>query len=371
MKRYMTYLLAAVLSLSLVAGCSSAASSSSSASSEAVPSSKSSPVSSETSSQPSSEASSAPEASSSVEPEEELLIRAAVLKGPTGIGMVKLMDDAEAGTSGNAYTFSMSGSADEIVPAIVKGEIDIAAVPANLASVLYNKTNGGVQVLAINNLGVLYVVESGEEIQSVADLKGKTLYSTGKGTTPEFSLNYVLRQNGLDPEKDLTIEYKSEASEVAAMLAEDTAAVAMLPQPFVTSALMNNEKLRVALDLTAEWDSIQQQSGGSSALVTGVVIARTDFVSEHPDEVADFLEEYKASCDFTASNLDDCADLVEKYGIVAKAAIAKKAIPACNISYIDGAEMKEKVSGYLGVLFEQKPESVGGVLPGDDFYYGA
>lgn len=368
MKRFITYVLTAALCLSMIAGCSGqTSSSSSSSSSEAASSSESSSV-------VSSESSSEESASSSeviVEPETELNIRAAVMKGPTAIGMVKLMNDAEAGTASNVYTFTMSGSADEIVPSIVKGEIDIAAVPANLASVLYNRTEGGVQVLAINNLGVLYVVESGESIHSVADLKGKTLYSTGKGTTPEFSLNYVLSQNGLDPEKDLTIEYKSEASEVAAMLAQDTAAVAMLPQPFVTSAQMNNDKLRVALDMTSEWDSIQQQTGGSSALVTGVIIARTEFVEEHPEAVAAFLEEYKASSEYTASDLDDCAALVEKYGIVAKAAVAKKAIPFCSISYFDGAEMKDKVSGYLNVLFEQNPESVGGTLPGDDFYYGA
>ena len=271
------------------------------------------------------------------------MINASVLKGPTGIGMVKLMNDAENHVSKNLYDFTMAGAADEIVPKIVKGEIDIAAVPANLASVLYNKTNGGVQVLAINNLGVLYVLEKGESVNSIADLKGKTLYSTGKGTTPEYALNYILKQNGLDPEKDLTIEYKSEATEVAAVLAQEESAVAMLPQPFVTSVM----------------------------LVTGVIVARTDFIEENPDAVATFLEEYKASSEYTASNLADCAALVEKYGIVAKAAIAEKAIPYCNITYFDGAEMKEKVSGYLDVLFEQNPASVGGSLPGDDFYYGA
>ena len=303
------------------------------------------------------------------EPEEQTLIRASVLKGPTAIGMVKLMNDSEEGISPVSMEFTMSGTADEIVPAIVKGDIDIAAVPANLASVLYNKTKGGVKVLAINNLGVLYIVESGEEIHSVADLRGKTLYSTGKGTTPEYALNYVLSQNGLTPGTDVTIEYKSEASEVAALLAQDGAAVAMLPQPFVTSAQMNNEKLRVALDLTKEWDSVQAASGGSSALVTGVVIARTEFIEQNPDEVSAFLDAYKASAAYVSSNLSDCAALVEKYGIVAKAAVAEKAIPGCNIAFYEGAEMKDKVSGYLNVLFEQNPESVGGTLPNDDFYF--
>ncbi len=303
------------------------------------------------------------------EPQGDLIVRASVLKGPTAIGMVKLMSDAEAGTAPLAMEFTMSGSADEIVPAIVKGDIDIAAVPANLASVLYNRTKGGVEILAINNLGVLYIVESGEEINSVEDLRGKTLYSTGKGTTPEYALNYVLTQNGLTPGTDVTVEYKSEASEVAALLAEDGAAVAMLPQPFVTSAQMNNDKLRVALDLTKEWDAIQAAQGGTSALVTGVVIARREFIQEHPEEITAFLDAYRESAGFVETNLSDCAALVEKYGIVAKAAVAEKAIPGCNITFLEGAEMKEKVSGYLNVLFEQNPESVGGALPNDDFYF--
>lgn len=372
MKRFLAIVMAAAMSLSMMAGCSQTASSSAAASSSEAASSSS--VSSEA---PASSAASsvAPASSSSEavssEPEEELLIRGSVLKGPTGIGMVKLMNDAENGASENDYEFMMAGAADEIVPLIAKGEIDIAAVPANLASVLYNKTNGGVQILAINNLGVLYVLDKTDAVNSVADLKGKTLYTTGKGTTPEYALNYILTQNGLDPAKDLTIEYKSEATEVVAVLKQDAAAIAMLPQPAVTTAMLNTEGLRVALDMNVEWDMIQQQNGGSSALVTGVIIARTDFVNENPEAVAKFLEEYKASSEYTASNLSDCAALVEKYGIVPKAAIAEKAIPYCNISYFDGAEMKEKVSGYLTTLFEQNPQSVGGTLPGDDFYYGA
>ena len=372
MKKLLTLILCAALCASLLSGCNSDSGTSSGSTNPSVLSSSSilegEPIPQE----------SIPDTAPIMEeggeeiipePEEQVLIHASVLKGPTAIGMVKLMNDSEEGTAPVSMEFTMSGSADEIVPAIVKGDIDIAAVPANLASVLYNRTNGGVKVLAINNLGVLYIVESGNEIQSMADLRGKTLYSTGKGTTPEYALNYVLAQNGLTPGIDLTVEYKSEASEVAALLAEDGAAVAMLPQPFVTSAQMNNENLRVALDLTKEWDAVQAASGGSSALVTGVVIARTEFIEQNPDEVSAFLDAYKASAEFVSSNLSDCAALVEKYGIVAKAAVAEKAIPGCNIAFIEGAEMKDKVSGYLNVLFEQNPESVGGALPNDDFYF--
>ena len=299
------------------------------------------------------------------------VVRFAVLSGPTGVGAAKLLNDADKGAALNAYDYLIATENSELVAALTKGEVDIATVASNVALNLYNKTNGGVQVLAINNLGVLYVLEKGDSVNSIADLKGKTIYSTGKGTTPEYSLNYILKQNGLDPEKDLTVEYKSEATEVAAILAQEESAIAMLPQPFVTSVMLNTDGLRVVFDMTVEWDFIQQQIGGSSALVTGVIVARTDFINENPKAVAQFLEEYKASSEYTASNLEDCAALVEQYGIVAKAAIAEKAIPYCNIAYFDGTEMKDKVSGYLSALYEQNPESVGGTLPGDDFYYGA
>lgn len=180
-------------------------------------------------------------------------VRVASLKGPTSMGLVKLMNDNENETALQNYEFTLCGAADEIVPLLARGEIDIAAIPCNLASILYNNTQGGIRVLAVNTLGVLYIVENGEEIHSVADLAGKTVYSTGKGTTPEFALDYILTQNGLDMEKDLTVEYKSEAAEVLAALTADAAAIGVLPQPYVTAALAQNEGLRIALSLTEEW----------------------------------------------------------------------------------------------------------------------
>ena len=219
--------------------------------------------------------------------------------------------------------------------------------------------------LDINTLGVLYVVEAGESIQSVEDLKGKTIYSTGKGTTPEFALNYILRENGIDPETDVTIEYKSEATEVAAALAETDDAIAVLPQPFVTTAMMQNDKLRIALSLTDEWNKLDN----GSTLVTGVTIIRTDVLEENPAAVEKFLEEYEASINYTETNAEDAAKLIAQYEIVPKEPIALKALPGCNIHFIKGEEMKEKASGYLQVLFDADPKSVGGTLPDDAFYY--
>ena len=296
--------------------------------------------------------------------EEEPAVRIASMKGPTSMGLVKLMHDNDAGETAQPYEFTLSGTANEIVPLLTRGELDIAMVPCNLSSVLYNNT-GAVKVIAINTLGVLYIVENGETISSVADLKGKTIYSTGKGTTPEFALNYILTQNGLSPETDLTIEYKSEATEVLAALTSDSAAIGVLPQPYVTAALAQSEGLRVALDLTEEWDRVSDDS----RLITGVAVVRSEFLEAHPEMVTTFLSEYAASVDYVNQNPAEAAEWIADLGIVAKAPIAQKALPACNIVCVTGDEMKTAISGYLEVLFGQDPASVGGALPNEDFYY--
>ena len=293
------------------------------------------------------------------------------LKGPTAMGMVSLMDQADQGEiTEETYDFQIVASPDEVSPAIAQGTADIAAVPANLASVLYQKTDGGVQVLTINTLGVLYLVENGDQVQSVSDLKGKTIYASGKGATPEYALNYILKENGLTPGEDVQIEWKSEHAECVAALAEHEDAAALLPQPFVTTAQSKNDSLRVALDLTEEWDKIQKDNGGNSSLVTGVTVVRTEFAQEHPEIVEDFMERYQESVTFVNDHTEEAAKLIGDYDIVPEE-IAKKALPECNIVYIDGVEMKEKLSGYLEVLEQENPQAVGGALPADEFYYDA
>lgn len=302
-------------------------------------------------------------------PVEKQTLNVMAMTGPTGIGMVKLMSDDEAGTTAVDYNIALVGAADEVSGKIVTGEVDIAAVPCNLASVLYNKTEGKVEVAAINVLGVLYILEGngGQEIQSVADLKGKTIVSTGKGTTPEYSLNYILKQNGLDPEKDVTIEYKSEAAEVSTLLASGEATVAMLPQPMVTTVLAKNDQVRVALDITEEWSKVNAENG--TGMVTGTIIVRKDVLAEKPEAVATFMEEYAKSVAFVNENVEEAAKLVEAAGIIPSAAVAQKAIPNCNIVCVTGEDMKKSVSAYLEVLHQANPASVGGKLPADDFYY--
>lgn len=289
-------------------------------------------------------------------------VRVAALKGPTAMGLTKLMYDTEESGMGT-YDFEIYAAPDELTPLIIKGEVDLACIPANLASVLYNKTEGEVEVLAINTLGVLYIVENGEEtVSDIADLKGRTIYASGQGSTPEFALNYLLTQNGIAD--DVNIEWKTEHAECLTALTENEGSVALLPQPFVTTAMTKNEGIRVALDLTKEWDKL----GSGSSLITGVVVARKDFIEAEPVELGYFLEGYKMSVDYVNSDIDGAAALVGKYDIVPEA-VAKKALPACNITFISGEEMKEKLSGYLKVLYDSEPKSVGGNLPADDFYY--
>lgn len=341
-KRMLAAVVAAAMSLSLAACGASASSSEAASTAETAP------------------ASTVAEATASPETAAEGL-RIAGLKGPTTMGLVNLMNSEE----GADYTFTMYGAADEIVPLLVKGELDAAAIPANLAATLYQKTEGQVEVACVNTLGVLYILEKGDSIQSVADLKGQTIVTTGKGTTPEYVLRYVLSENGIDPDTDVTIEYCSEATEALSQVQAGVATIAMLPQPFVTSALSQVEGLRVALDMNEEWQKV-----AGSQLVTGVLVVRKDAVEADPDAFAAFLDGYAASVEAANTDLEGTAALCESYGIVAKAALAQKALPECNIVFETGEQMKTDLTNYFQVLYDADPTSVGGALPADDFYYG-
>lgn len=286
-------------------------------------------------------------------------IRIAALKGPTGMGMVKLADKQNYPN----YTVSIEASPDALNPRIISGEVDVAAVPVNLASVLYNKLDGDISVLAVSTLGVLYVVEAGSEVNSVADLAGKTVYATGQGATPEYILNYLLDKNGVAG--SVEVNYVGEHAALATMFADGSAEIGMLPEPNVTSTLAGNDNLRIALNLTEEWNKVC-----STELVQGVVIARKSFVNEHPEAIEQFLREYEKSSAFVNENIDEAAKLIVDVGILGNVEIAKKAIPNCNISFSKGEAMHKAVEDMLAVLFEANPKSIGGKLPDKDFYYG-
>ncbi|MBO8436572.1 MAG: ABC transporter substrate-binding protein [Spirochaetes bacterium] len=291
-------------------------------------------------------------------------ISVAALRGPTSMGLVSLMNESEKGSvNGNSYTFQIEGAADAVVPLIVRGDVDVAAIPGNLASVLYNNTKGKIEVIAINTLGVLYIVENGDSVHSVEDLRGRTIYSAGKGATPEYALQYVLAANGLEVGKDVFIEWKSEHAECVAALKADSEGVAMLPQPFATTAMISEPSIRIALDLNELW-----QDKVGSVLITGVTVARKDWAEANPAALSSFLDSYSESVNFINSDIEAGAKLVGKYGIVPEN-VAKVAIPYCQVTLITGNEMKTALSEYLEILFAQNPKSVGGALPADDFYY--
>ena len=287
----------------------------------------------------------------------------AALRGPTSMGLVKLMEESENGLTDNSYSFTLEGAPDAIVPLLVKGDIDAAAIPGNLASVLYNNTKGQIEVIAINTLGVLYIVENGDSIQSVDDLRGRTIYSAGKGSTPEYALQYILSSNGLEVGKDVFIEWKSEHAECVAALKADKNGCAMLPQPFAATAMMQDGNIRIALDLNDLWE---EKVG--SVLITGVTVVRKDFASENPETLQAFMEDYASSVEYAQCDVPGAAALIGKYGIVPEKA-ALVALPYCRISFITGEEMKEALSEYLSILYDANPKSVGGALPDNGFYY--
>ncbi len=296
-------------------------------------------------------------------PAEKTPIRVAGLKGPTGIGMVGLMAASEAGTAANQYTFTMTGTPDDIVAMLSSGTVDIAALPTNLAAVLYQKTNKSIQIMAVNTLGVLYVLENGDTVHSMADLSGKDLYATGQASVPEYVLNDLLANAGVA--NSVSVTYKTEHSELATLAASGKADLVMLPEPFVTTVLKKNPDFRIALNLTDEW----KKAFPDSELAMGCIVVTTEFANAHPEAVEAFLKEYKASADSVVADPATASGLVVKYGIMADAKLAEAAIPNCNIVMIKGEDMKNILTPFYQALFDANPKSVGGTLPDDAFYF--
>lgn len=293
---------------------------------------------------------------------EQSTVRVAAMRGPTAMGLLHLMDEARNDATRNHYEFEILGSPDLVPPLLVQGAVDIAAVPGNLAAVLSNRVD--VQVLAVVTLGVLHIVDTTGEIHSVEDLRGRTIFAHGQGITPEIALNYVLEQNGLTPNEDVFIEFRAEHAEIAALLSTGYAEIALLPEPFVSTVLAQVDGLNVALDLTEEWNRVQPDYD----LIMTVVIARREFIEANPDAVAVFLEEYAASVEFTNTNVPAAAQLAVDFDIIPTVAIAEAAIPRSNIVFITGDEMRQNLSGFFRVLYNANPETIGGAMPGDDFW---
>lgn len=317
------------------------------------------------------DSSSAPEGDGHNQPKTNINITA--IAGPTGVGLVNLMQSQKDGKASNNYTFNVVSAPDQAVAAIVNGSADIAAVPTNLASSLYKRTDGKVKVLAVNTLGVLDILANGETITKIADLKGKTIYTSGQGANPEYILKYVLERNGLTPGKDVKIEFVADNDALATLMINGTAKIAMVPEPKASAILTQNKNVTRVLNMTDEW---QKKDGKflsatevEGTLMMGCVVARTDFVLKNESAVKAFLAEYEASINAATTDISTAATLCETFGIIPKAAIAKAAIPHCNLVYVSGMTMKRELSAYLKILHGYDPASVGGELPKDSFYY--
>lgn len=289
--------------------------------------------------------------------EDGVVLRVASLKGPTSMGLAPLITDEN-----EHYQFDMYTAADEIVPLIVKGEVDAALIPANLAATLYQKTKGQVAVLNVNTLGVLEVI-SASDVADLTALKGKTIYMTGKGTTPESALRYLVQKSGMQWE-DLNVSFKTEATEVVAALKADPTAAAVLPQPFATVATQQIDNMRIQFSLTDLWRNL---SDDDSELVTGVTLVRKDFAEAHAAALAQFQLDSAESVAYVNSHPAQAAEQIGALDIV-KAGVAKLAIPRCNLVSMTGMEMRTALGGYLNALYDYDPNLIGGALPEMDFY---
>lgn len=307
-----------------------------------------------------------PEGTAAADLDKELKIDIMVLSGTTGVGIAPLMNDVTTGNAALNYNIEVASSADLINPGLINGEIEIAALPTNVASMLYNKTGGKIMVAAVNTKGVLYLLENGETVHSFADLKGKTVYLPGQGSNPEYIFKYLVEKNGLVIGTDVFVDYTyGSPDELATAIASGLVSLAVLPEPKVTSIKSQNASVRSALDFTAEWNKVTEEG----ELVQGCIVVQKSFAEEHPAELAQFLKDYEASINFVNTNIEEASTMIEAAGIISKAALAKKALPACNICYMDGEEMKTSLNAFFKVLYDIAPAAIGGQLPDDGIYY--
>lgn len=292
-----------------------------------------------------------------VSAQEQAPLRIGALKGPTAMGLAQLMEEHQ---DSGKYSFTLAASPDTLVPELVRGDLDIACIPVNLAAILYANTKGALVVSNINTGGVLYLVEMGDTVHKLKDLAGRTLYGSGKSSTPEYALNYLLEKAGV---KELDIQWKAEHAEALAALLADGQGVALLPQPFVTIAQSKNPDIRIAVDLNQQWTDL-----GEGALITGVTVVRRSVLENRPEDVQAFLAAYQDSVTWVNANVVEAAGLIGKFDIIA-APVAEKALPYCSITFVEGETMKAKLAAFYQVLFDQNPQSVGGSLPDEAFYY--
>ncbi|MBN2851976.1 MAG: ABC transporter substrate-binding protein [Clostridia bacterium] len=290
------------------------------------------------------------------------------LKGPTSMGMIRMFAEVNSLSEFVKVEFNVYSAPDVITAGLLNGEIDIAAIPTNLAATLYNKTEGDIVLLGVNTLGVLNILTSDKvSITSMADLKGKKIIASGKGSTPEYILNYLLEMNGLDPSKDVEIEYKTEHSEVASMILSGEADIVLLPQPFVTTVIMQNPTIKNAVDMTEEWN---KAAGDDSTLMMGCLVTTREFAEKYESELVSLMILNLESAEWVNQYPSDAAPFIVQYDVLPSVEVAEKAIPDSNITFIFAQKAKDQLNGFFKILYDYNPQSIGGELPKDDFYFG-
>ena len=292
-------------------------------------------------------------------------VRIGALKGPSAVGLAQLM-----ATRQEEYDITLGSTPDEMAALLASGQVDIAALPTNMAAALYNRTSGNVQILGLTTLGVLYVLENGEDVQTAADLAGRTLWATGQGATPEYTLNFILEQQGLTDQ--VRVEYVAEHAELATLAAVGRADLVMLPEPHVSTLLMRDVGFRVALDITQEFAEAARLAGKPDmALAMGCWAVRRQFAQEHPQAAEAFLAAYAESVAYVSANVEESAQWIAEFGILPQTEVAAKALPNTNVVSISGQAMRERIEPLFAVWFAANPRSLGGEIPGDDFYFDA
>lgn len=299
------------------------------------------------------------------EPVQPQTVKIATLGGPTGMGMAQMMTDGVDLGEGVDAEFEVVGAPDQVTASIINKEVQIAALPTNMAAVLYNKTEGQVVLGAVNTLGVLYIMaDESEGITTMADLKGKTIAASGQGATPEYVLNYLLQENGLTPGTDITINYVAEHSEVVTQLAAGTATIALLPEPFVTTIQSKKPSIKIGVDINQAW----ADANDGLELPMGCIVVDQEWAAANPTIVANFMDAYQVSVDAINDDPIKGSENVVAVGILKDAALAEKAIPSSNIVFIPAADAKTALNEYFTILAGFEPKSIGGEVPGEDFY---
>ena len=287
------------------------------------------------------------------------VLKVGTIKGPTGMGMAKIINDD---LEGKKYDFELFNDANAISAKLIGQQLDIAAVPVNLAAVINKRTEGAYLVAAINTLGVLYVMENGATVKSVSDLEGKTVHAYGQGATPEYMLNFILDKNGIKDK--VTVKWYSTPAELATLAAEGKVDLIMLPEPQITASLTKNANLRVALDITKEWDKVSENKA-----VQGCIVVKKEIAEKYPEKISHFLDEYKASVKYVNDNPAQASIIIAANEIIPAAPVAALAIPRCNIVFIEGKDMISYLTAFYEVLYNANPQSVGGTMPNESLYY--